>query len=96
MLAPHEYFVQSEKEQSLVLPLFQKIFECKLILVDYHLDLGLVKALKNGFVANPGVLDMIHIDNCGINEEASGYLIEAASRLERLRSFTLKNQEFGL
>lgn len=82
MQAAHRYFVQTEKEQSLVLPLFQKIFERKLILVDYHLDIGLVKSLVSGFRANPGALDKIFIDNCGINEESSGYLFEAASHLE--------------
>ena len=66
-----------------------------MILVDYHLDIGLVKSLVQGFEAHPGILNKLVVDNCGINEESSTFLFEAATKLDHLDTMVIKNQEFS-
>ena len=47
------------------------------------------RAFAKGIKYDPGVLNQIYIDNCGVNEEISGFLLDGCKNLEQLQSFVV-------
>lgn len=89
------YVQDCAKMQKLPLPIFQKIYDRRLVMSDYLLNIELCQALAKGLKYNPQVIDNIYLNNCGLNEEMTGQILQGATELENLQEFTLINSELG-
>jgi hypothetical protein len=49
----------------------QKIFDGKLILIDYNISFAMGNAFKLAMISNPNILNSIFIENCGVNDRIS-------------------------
>ena len=50
------YIRQCLQTNSVMLPIFQKIFNKSLILIDYRMSMDLCRAVKQGFKSNPMII----------------------------------------
>ena len=50
------YFISCTESQCLQLPVFQRIVDQKLILVDYQMSIGVSKAMAEGFKKDPSIV----------------------------------------
>jgi len=89
------FFGQCQKDKSIALPVLQKVFGQKLVLVDYHLNAEVCRALGRAMQGDAHLLTQIFIDNCGLTDETCATILDGTYFLESLQSFAIKGQEFG-
>ena len=68
-LWPIQVYIQNcAKMHSIPLPVFQKIYDQKLMIKDYFLNFEQCQAVSKGFGYHPKLLNQIYINNCGLTE----------------------------
>lgn len=77
------------------LPIFSKVQNKILILVDYKLNPTLCQAIREGLSQNRKILDTLLIDNCGIKDEDLKEVLVGCERLEQIKSLHLKRTQVG-
>ena len=67
-----------DTSREITLPLIAKIFDKKLFLQDYTLDTGHLMALNEAIIqsGNNVQIEQVAFDNCGIDDEELGILLE--------------------
>ena len=89
------YIRKCHYSNALVLPIFQKVSNQSLILIDYMLNTGMCSGLKEGFMSNPKITQTVLFDNCGLGAAQTDILLQGLYYQENLRSLTIKNSEIG-
>lgn len=72
----------------------QRIYDKKLTLIDYQLNWTVVKAVKAAVMQNPHLINVLYLDNCGLDDEKLATILEGCSNLNHFMSLKLRNQEF--
>lgn len=94
MMVYHENMRRTDWNE-VALPLINKVIQNKLILQDYTLDQGhctaLARAIKQ--TGKPEIHSVL-LDNCGIDDEEIGLMLDGLSVLNCFQTFVYKNNVF--
>lgn len=85
-----------DKTNNVAFPVFQKIYNQKLTLINYELNNDLCNALLTSFKEFPSIIRDLHIESCKIKDEDLAIILQGANRLRVLQSLSLTKQDLGL
>lgn len=81
-----KFLAQCIDKQSPALPIFSKIQNKTLILVNYRMNHAMCLAMKEGFRQNPKIIDTLLIDNCGIKDEDLREVLVGCVHLQQIKA----------
>lgn len=89
------YFVKSEKEKVVSLPVLGKIKNKVLPLIGYKMNEGLCSSIARAFSVNKFMIHKVVLDGTGISDAAMAVLIEGMSHQETARGIVSRYNDFG-
>ena len=90
------YQKKVQEEKDVMLPLVNKIKDKTLVLQDYTLNSSHCIARADAWIktGKPEV-EVVYLDNCGIDDEEFSYLLNGFIKLEKLKLLYYKENIFG-
>jgi len=90
-----EYYMSSNKNHSVALPVLNQIENKQLYLKGYKLSSGTCKSLCEAFGVNLQILNGITLDENGLSDTDLSMIIEGLSKQMNVKSIIIKANDFG-